>query len=50
MVILFGLMVVGVPCGKYSDLSLARETFIYMLGNNEKAIADNGYQDSDFFI
>lgn len=40
----------GVPCGEYSDLRLAREVFVYELDLNEKAIADRGYKDGNFFI
>ncbi len=40
----------GVPCSKYSDLKLAREVFVHMLEPNERAIADDGYMDNNYFV
>lgn len=40
----------GLPCGDYPDLKLARETFVFALDNNERALADKGYKDDSFFI
>lgn len=40
----------GKPCGAYSDLKLARECFIDMFIDGEKAIADKGYRDRRYFI
>lgn len=40
----------GVPCGEYSDLKLARELFVHFLEPQEKAIADRGYRDQQYFI
>lgn len=40
----------GVPCGIYSDLTLARESFVDQLLPNEKAVADGVYRDNRYFI
>ena len=40
----------GVPCGEYSDLALARASYIDMVGPMELTIADKGYRDDNFFI
>ena len=39
----------GLPCGEWSDLKLARNVFIHRLLPNEKALADKGYRDQNFF-
>ena len=39
----------GVPCGHWPDLKLARDAFIFNLQEGEKALADRGYQDQNFF-
>ncbi|KAK4027025.1 hypothetical protein OUZ56_016043 [Daphnia magna] len=39
----------GLPCGEWSDLRLARDVFIFGLREGEKAIADRGYNDPNFF-
>lgn len=38
----------GVPCGRYSDLTLARSAFTEVLDDNEFAAADDGYPDENF--
>ena len=35
----------GVPCGKYSDLKLARELDVHILNPNEIVVADKWYKD-----
>lgn len=40
----------GVPCGEYSDLVLARDLYIYAVDQGEKTIADEGYNDGNYFI
>lgn len=40
----------GKPCGAYTDLKMAREHFVSMLVNGEKAVADKGYKDNRYFI
>lgn len=40
----------GFPCGAWPDLKIARFCFIYGLEPNEKALADLGYRDSNYFI
>ena len=39
----------GLPCGEWPDLKLARDVFIYRLLPGEKALADKGYRDDNFF-
>ena len=39
----------GLPCGEWPDLKLARNVFIHCLLPNEKALADKGYRDQNFF-
>lgn len=39
----------GLPCGEWPDLRLARNAFISGLQPGEKALADGGYRDNDFF-
>lgn len=40
----------GVPCGSWSDLKLARETYITMVNAGETTIADDTYKDAAYFI
>ncbi len=40
----------GKPCGSWPDLRLARHRFVHQLQPGEKAIADDGYADYDYFI
>ena len=40
----------GVPCGSWSDLRLARSSFVLQLDPNEKVLADSGYRDHRFFL
>jgi len=41
----------GLPCGRYSDLALARSGFTDILNEGEKVLADKGYRDGgQFFI
>lgn len=40
----------GYPCGKYPDLKLARESYLWSINEGEKTIADKGYNDDKFFI
>lgn len=40
----------GYPCGIYSDLLLARESYIFSVGAGERTMADKGYKDTIFFI
>ena len=39
----------GLPCGEWPDLKLARNAFIGRLEPGEKALADRGYRDLNFF-
>ena len=39
----------GFPCGQWPDLRLARNAFIHRLQPEEKALADNGYRDQNYF-
>ena len=39
----------GLPCGEWPDIRLARSAFIFNLEVGEKAIADRGYHDPNFF-
>lgn len=39
----------GFPCGEWPDLRLARSAFVLGLREGEKAIADRGYNDPDYF-
>lgn len=39
----------GMPCGEWPDLRLARNAFIDRLQPGEKALADRGYRDENFF-
>jgi hypothetical protein len=39
----------GYPCG-WPDLRLARDAFIDRLEIYEKALADKGYRDNNFFV
>ncbi len=39
----------GLPCGKWSDLKLARNTLIYALQPHEMVLADGGYNDPNYF-
>ena len=39
----------GLPCGEWPDLRLARNAFIGRLQLGEKALADGGYRDQQFF-
>lgn len=40
----------GYPCGDFPDLKLAREAYVFCVGEGEKTLADRGYRDSKFFI
>lgn len=40
----------GYPCGEYPDISVARQAYVFFVNDNEKTIADLGYQDEKFFI
>lgn len=40
----------GKPCGAWPDLRLARDSFVEFLDEGEKAVADKGYRDEDYFI
>jgi hypothetical protein len=40
----------GVPCGSWSDLSLARSAYIHLVGAGEMTLADRGYTDELFFV
>lgn len=40
----------GHPCGLFSDLRLAREAFVLLMNDGERALADKGYKDSAYFI
>lgn len=40
----------GYPCGKFPDLQLAREAYIYSVRAGEKTMADKGYNDRNYFI
>ena len=40
----------GYPCGEWSDLRLARDAFINHLEIGEKAVADKGYRDNNYFV
>ena len=39
----------GLPCGEWPDLRLARNAFIDCLQPGEKALADAGYRDQQYF-
>jgi len=39
----------GLPCGEWPDIRLARNAFIGRLLPGEKALADCGYRDLNFF-
>ncbi len=40
----------GYPYGELPDLRLARDAFIDHLEIDEKALADNGYRDNNYFV
>lgn len=40
----------GVPCGENPDLLIARDFFVDMLEEGEKAVADKGYNDAKYFV
>jgi len=40
----------GYPCGEYSDLSIARQSYIFLVDDGELTMADKGYRDSKYFI
>lgn len=40
----------GYPCGKYPDITVARMHLVGLLNENEKVIADRGYNDPCVFI
>lgn len=40
----------GYPAGAYTDLKLARESFVLSVNRGEKALADRIYKDDTFFI
>ncbi|KAI9559481.1 hypothetical protein GHT06_013474 [Daphnia sinensis] len=41
---------VGYPCGEWPDFRLARDALINHLGIGEKALADKGYRDNNYFL
>lgn len=40
----------GYPCGEFSDLELARESYTGFVDQGEMTLADKGYRDNHFFI
>ena len=40
----------GVPCGEYSDLTLAREAIVHRLSPHERVVDDKVYLDHRFFV
>jgi hypothetical protein len=40
----------SVPCGEYSDLRLALESYVHYLDEDEKTVADRGYNNRHYFI
>lgn len=40
----------GYPCGAYTDLKLARESYVFSVNRGEKTLADKIYKDATFFI
>ena len=40
----------GLPAGDFPDLRMAKMAFVTFLENGEKALADKGYRDSNYFI
>lgn len=40
----------GYPCGDWPDLRIARDNFVNFLEPSEKALADKGYNDAQYFI
>jgi hypothetical protein len=40
----------GVPCGSWPDLVLARDLYTSMVEDGEMTVADEGYNDVNFFI
>jgi hypothetical protein len=40
----------GLPCGEWPDLRLSRDALIYFMSSTEKALADKGYRDKNYFV
>lgn len=40
----------GYPCGEYTDMKLALESFVPSLKNGERAMADKEYRNEKYFI
>lgn len=40
----------GYPCGAYPDLKIARQLFVDFLEPKERAMADDGYNDTKYFL
>lgn len=40
----------GFPCGANPDITIARSEFVYQLLDNERAVADDGYRDMNYFV
>lgn len=40
----------GKPCGRFSDLKLARHRYIDLVDPAEMTLADDGYADPEYFI
>lgn len=40
----------GHPCGLYTNLKLARESYVHSVGAGERTFADKGYKDKAYFI
>lgn len=38
------------PCGDWPDLRLARNAFVDFMDDGERALADKGYTDEQYFI
>lgn len=40
----------GYPCGDWPDLNIAKRFFVHFMDQGEKALADRGYKDPNYFI
>lgn len=40
----------GYPCGDYSDLTVARQAYVFLVNDNERTLSDKGYRGSPYFI